>query len=276
MSGLRFGGDPVTGRPFVTVSQSWLNEFFNCPELARRKALTGLKDGGTDATAIGTGLHSGAEAHLIHGLGFDACLEAAIASFRKEAQHPQFRYVQVGTEATAIKYLTTCFTSWWNDVRPKVGKPLAIEWPFKVLLYAEEHYDVYLTGVLDCVDDNGIIWDWKTANDAEKYGKRKHWEYQRWSIQPTAYDLGWFRETGEHATFIFACVLKGASTKPAQFVPVTRDDTHAAWLEAQIRPIMALVQALPQGPWPLRDQQVLCSPKWCPAWDDCKGKFVTM
>lgn len=279
MPGLTYKTDD-NGRRYVKVSQSWLNTFFNCPELARQQAFEGLIDGGSDATAMGTGLHSGAETHLLHGGNLADCIEAAVASFRHETTLPGFRWIQVKGEATALKYIDTLVTTWWNDVRPRLGAPVAVEWGFRTFLFTYQcrdgsELDVYLSGALDYVDDLGIIWDWKTANDAEKYGKRKGWEFQRWSIQPTSYSKGWFDATGEYAPFIFATCLKGNTPKPAQFTTVSRNEQHWAWLQRQIEPIIDLADS-DLKTWPLRDQHVLCSPKWCPAWDTCKGALVDM
>lgn len=270
---MRHGFD-AAGKPTITLHQSWLNTFFNCPELARRIAYEGLDDPGSDATAIGTGMHAGIE-HKLHNpeATYDDCYGAAVASFHHEASLPGFRYVQVKSAGTALGYLDTCLTTWWTDVHPIMGSPIAIEWSFKILLYETPEYDVYLGGAVDCVDDNGTMWDWKTAMDAEKYGKRKNWEYQRWSIQPTTYTKAWHEETGEHAAWMFAVCLKGAHPKPAQFVPVSRNAEHWAWLHTQIVPIVDLGMSGLKA-WPLRDQHVLCSPKWCPAWDTCKGLQV--
>lgn len=277
MPGLTYETDD-NGRKSTNISQSWLNTFFNCPELARREVFEQLESSGTDATAIGTGLHSAAEAHLKDGADYDQCLDAAVASFRHEVSLPGFRWVQIKSEDTAIKYLTTCVNSWWDGVRPQLGAPVAVEWKFKTLLFTRTdkgagELDVYLSGALDFVDDNGIIWDWKTAGDADKYGKRKAWEYERWSIQPTAYTLGWFRETGEYAPFTFAVVMKGAQPKEAQFLTVERDERHWAWLTRQVESVMDLAESRLSG-WPLRDQHALCSERWCPAWSTCKGAFI--
>lgn len=263
------------GRTEITMHQSWLNTFANCPELARRTAFDGLDDPGSDATAIGTGLHSGAEHHLLTGAAFDACYDMAVESFRHEVSLDGFQWVQVKNESTALTYLRVCLMTWFSDILPQLGTPVAVEHRFKVPLYEDDKHVVMLGGTIDYVDDLGLIWDWKTAMDADKYGKRKQWEYKRWSIQPTPYTYAWHHETGEYAPFIFAVTLKGAQQKPAQFVTVERNETHWAWMERQVRGIVTLWEA-GLSEWPLRDTHVLCSPRWCPAWTTCKGKYVTM
>lgn len=263
-----------SGRRTYVLRQSWLNTYFDCPELARRDMLKQVPDNSTDATAMGTALHAGAEHHLKTGAPYHECLEMAEQAFMACTEEPGFRWVQVKSEATALAYLTNCLTAWWNDVLPKLGNPLVIEHNFQVPLYSTDTYEVTLSGTIDYVDDNGVIWDWKTANDADKYG-RKAWEHKRWSIQPTVYTYAWWIETGEYAPFVFAACLKAAGIKPAQFVHVHRNEDHWAWLRHQIEPIVAQVEA-DLRVWPVRDQHVLCSTKWCPVWDDCKGKMITM
>lgn len=260
------------GRKQITLRQSWLNTFFNCPELARREAFEGLEGTETDATAIGTAMHAGAELAVTGAYDYKSCLDYALSEFERLA--PEVRWVQVKRKDTALQYVQTCFDTWWADVRPLLGEPLGIEHTFNVVLWEDDDYVVRLSGTMDFVDDLSIIWDWKSAGDADKYG-RNAWEHKRWSIQPTVYTYAWWVETGEVVPFTFAACLKGPTRRPAQFVTVTRDETHWDWLGQQIRPIIDLWEADLKA-WPLRDQHVLCSPKWCPAWDTCKGQAVTL
>jgi hypothetical protein len=45
-------------------------------------------------------------------------------------------------------------------------------------------------------------------------------------------------------------------------------------LETQVKQLVSML-ALPDGmSWPMNDQHALCSPKWCPFWDGCKGSHV--
>lgn len=260
------------GRKEITLRQSWLNTFFNCPELARREAFEGLESVETDATAIGTAMHAGAELAVTGAYNYKSCLDYALSEFERLA--PEVRWVQVKRKDTALQYVQTCFDTWWADVRPLLGEPLGIEHTFNVVLWEDDDYVVRLSGTMDFVDDLSIIWDWKSAANADKYG-RNAWEHKRWSIQPTVYTYAWWVETGEVVPFTFAACLKGFTRRPAQFVTVTRDQTHWDWLGQQIRPIIDLWEA-DLKVWPLRDQHVLCSPKWCPAWDTCKGQAVTL
>ena len=253
-----------------TFHQSWLNTYMNCPEQARLDTHAGH----TDATAIGTALHWAAEGVLRHGWGLAEARRQAVLMFTDLVNEDAgVRFVQVKTPDTAIAYLSSCVDAWWHDVYPCLGAPVAIEHEFSVWLDDYDGIEVRLGGTIDYVDDNGIIWDWKTAGDADKYG-RKAWEHKRWSIQPTVYTYAWHHLTDEYAPFVFAACLKGPQRKPAQFVTVERAEGHWEWLRKQIRTIIDQAHASPDGPWPLRDQHVLCSPKWCPVWDQCKGKHV--
>lgn len=255
-----------------TIHQSWLNTYFNCPELARREMLGLVGHQETDATAIGTGLHAGVEHHLRTGSTYHEALKVAQDAFVECMKHPDARWVQAKNGSTALRYIDSCLQAWWSDIRPRVGRPVAIEESFKVQLTDR----IWLGGTIDYVDDLGLIWDWKTANDADKYG-RKAWEIKRWSVQPTAYTFAWCELTGETAPFIFAATLKGATPRPAQMVLVERGPAEWQWLAHQLEAIVDMrEQQGVDAPWPMRDQHVLCSPKWCPAWDVCKGSLVTL
>ena len=120
--------------------------------------------------------------------------------------------------------------------------------------------DVELTGTIDCVDEGGFVWDWKTA--ARSYAATA-WEYQRWAIQPTVYcfatDLNLFQ---------YGVLVHNGD---AEIVTVERDVPHFQFLAHQIDRIVDLIEAdLPH--WPLNDQGWWCSERWCAAWADCKGR----
>ena len=264
------------GRIVYTFRQSWIGSFLRCPELARREAFDpDFVSGGSDATAIGTAMHAGAEHNLRESATFDECLDKAVAEFDYETTLPGFRYVQVAKRETAITQVQNTLDVWYHQIRPKVGIPISIEDKFSVELYSDEHMVIMLNGTMDCVDDHGMMWDWKTANDKEKYGQRKAWEYQRWAVQPTVYTYAWYVLSGEIVPFTFAVALKGKPNQDAQFLAVDREQHHWDWLAEQLRSVINMYATMGEaGPWPLNDQHVLCSPRWCANWADCKGAII--
>ena len=68
---------------------------------------------------------------------------------------------------------------------------------------------------------------------------------------------------------------KGATPGPPESVLVKRSPHNWDWLRVQVENMLTVQHALPDGPWPITDSHVLCSPKWCPVWDSCKGGFVS-
>lgn len=117
----------------------------------------------------------------------------------------------------------------------------------------------------------GIVWDWKTAG--RQY---ESWEKERWAIQPSVYTWAACHEwpelndfTDPH-TFTYAVMLKNGSTA-VQILDVERHQGHWNWMIRQARAIANMVRTNENGPWPLMDHGWHCSPKWCGAWDACKG-----
>ena len=78
----------------------------------------------------------------------------------------------------------------------------------------------------------------------------------------------------EFAIPTFAVVTK--TPEPiADTFDTTRTHGHAAWLLEQLRSFVAMREGMSVDvPWPKNDQHALCSQKWCPAWDTCKGQHI--
>jgi hypothetical protein len=133
---------------------------------------------------------------------------------------------------------------------------------------------ITIAGTMDYVDEFECIWDWKTAGrEYEAY------EYKRYKIQPTVYTFALAHELGLHDhpevvdwEFSYGISIK-SGRKTNQMLHVTRNNGHWSWLQEQFVAIGNLILAdLPT--WPLNDQGWWCSPKWCSAWDQCKGKHL--
>jgi hypothetical protein len=59
-------------------------------------------------------------------------------------------------------------------------------------------------------------------------------------------------------------------------VSVVRSANNWSWLETVVHRLVNFAYNMGlDREWPLDDQHVLCSPKWCTFFDNgCKGKFV--
>jgi hypothetical protein len=258
-------GIDVTDQGYV-FSQSWLNTYFNCPEQARLEMVGEMPRIESDATAIGTAIHSGIEAVLRGGtetVGYDTCID----TFNELAATPEFQWVQIKSEHTAWNMIGRLWDAWCTDIHPQLPHVEHIEHKFELQLAD----NMWMRGAIDAIDEHGNVWDWKTAGRPYEA-----WEKERFAIQPTVYTAA-VAQMGEYEPrdsweFSYAVMLKSGRTS-TQIVTVQRTQAHWDWLAAQCESIVQLIQAN-LNVWPLRDQHALCSPKWCKAWDKCKGKFL--
>lgn len=265
-----------------TFHQSWLNTFANCPEQARLELVGQLPRESSDAAAIGQALHTGVETVLRDGGELGDAIEAATERFFWETEQEGFRWVQVKTVDTAARYVSTLVNSWYRDVYPQLGDPIRLEDKFDVPLEIGHDRIIRIAGAYDFIDHSGI-WDWKTANRPYE-----QWEVDRFKIQPTVYSAAYAVECLNEATnggasilslspidFTYAVGLKGRPPRePFQLLTTTRGPEEWKWLTHQLHRIIDLVEADLER-WPLNDQGWHCSPRWCSAWDECKGKYVT-
>lgn len=278
MPGIKVNPERADGRMEVVFSQSWLNTFMECPEQARLEMVGQMPKSSSDATAIGTAVHAGIEAVL---LNKGDPLEAATQAFEAEVMQPHFRWVQTKTLATAHQHIAMALDAWHATIFPQLSAVRSIEEKFRLFLCSGETagkpWVAYVEGAWDAEFDDGL-WDWKTANDERKYKGGfggEGWKLKRWAIQPTVYTLAKATRDDcfDSQPFTFGAMVKGTSM--AQTLEVQRGPDEWAWLRVQVGSIMALITAnLPQ--WPLNDQHALCSGKFCPVWDSCKGKHVTL
>lgn len=264
----------------ITLHQSDIGTFSTCPEQARRKWFTDLEDSTTDAAAIGTGSHSAYE-YRLKALrdGLDPQSTAFLQQLACEAydeieRTENLRYVQQKDAAASHELIRVCVENWVRDVQPKVliNEKLQLELHFDVHFMHYKGWEIRLAGFIDCVTANGI-WDWKTANQAYK-----QWEKQRWAIQPTVYTAATV-SLGLHewpVTFKYAVAEKKKKNGEVEIIPVTRTAEHLEWLKAQVGALVDYWRHTPEtSTWLMRDDHVLCSPKWCPVWADCKGAYLS-
>jgi hypothetical protein len=278
-------------RKTYTFRQSWAKDFLLCPERSRRSAFDPEWDSpDTDATVLGTALHEYMESRL-HGLSHSEAEEDAVAWLDARMEAEDFERIQIKGDDTLRGKLVGCASRMNVSVVPSIPPvdPAEIERVFDVPLTADG--TIRLKGAWDARDINGRIWDWKTAAQIERY---QGWEIDRWHVQPTFYcvaaaivdlveahgedaamELMW-KEVPTSAMvevdFTYAVVSK--STQPiAKLFHTTRNIGHASWLAEQLRSFVNLYEGVGvDHAWPKNDQHALCSAKWCPAWDDCKGK----
>lgn len=278
--------DEKTGLWIHNFSQSFIGGFQHCPEQARADYFQETpKDDYTDSTALGTAAHAGAEYALEEKRDREVppVHDVIEVAFDELEGIGEWKYTKLSLKQIEAA-LPRMISAFMADVLPRVD-PLQIELRFKVPLYRGKKRQVNLVGTMDCLDVNGLPWDWKTASRAHDV-----WEKQRWATQPTVYtyaaqwleqynmlaDVDDWPEGRENdfemvpSEFMYGVMLHNGDT---QVYPVHRDATFVTWLR-QVASQIAWMVEHDVKPWPLNDGGWWCSEKWCPLWSECKGKYM--
>lgn len=250
----------------------------------------------TDAATVGTVLHATIEEELENG-AFDSERDAAawaahhFVDVLEDYQKRGCGYSMstFGDMSKAIAALDSLVVSWYRcsertELLSAGDKPL-VEWQFD-MLFAEipvkkhgkkaEDVPVYLAGTADIVHDNKL-WDWKSAGS-----EYRQWEKQRWDRQPDVYTWA-ARQAGLIVpdseglfTFEFKVFIRRAAPAAPQTITVRRSPNHWLWLREIVARLVNMSYNLGMDrEWPLDDQHVLCSPKWCSYFDMCKGAHIS-
>lgn len=264
--------DPKNKR--IYVRQSWIGDALICPQRSRYALTMPKMRRGSDATAIGTGVHAGIERYLTGELGtLDEFLETVQATVALELD----KDIKLTGLTDDMDNLRSCVdsmgTGWWENIRPLVPMGGLVEHKFQAPLdvLAPHDHSVWLEGTIDYVGPDGSLWDWKTSSRTY-YGKEK----QSQSHQATAYitacrKLGLIPDDDAPSVFRFGVMVRQATPK-TQVITVTRGKDQVHWFRRQVSSIVnTAVQSWGLNDWPMNDQHGLCSPKWCDYWSVCKG-----
>lgn len=268
----------------ITLHQSDIETWHTCGEQLRLTHKTTNRDE-TDAATVGTAMHGLIQHELDE--GFYKTLKGAqsfaankfvdlLQSYKDEGSN--YSRSSFKTDLKALDQIKTLVTAWFHSPERdelKFEHNLKVEWDFDVPFATYGDVQVRLAGTSDLVlVDRNQVWDWKSAGRSYE-----RWEKQRWAIQPTVYTFAASHEgllvPDEFGRFEFhnKVFVRGQTGAP-QDVTVYRSQSNFEWLEIQIGSMLAVMSALPEGPWPLNDHGALCGPKWCAFWSDCKGRFI--
>lgn len=271
------------GRRLWVLSQSQLKQIDVCPERGRLTLLGEMPRYSTDSTALGHAVHEAIEACLtdvIDGFGPWALrdmIDVAIMSFEEEMADPTSRWVKVKTSPTIHAQLGRCLTTWYELVLPTLD-PFAVEVNFGPLtIHEDESRVIQVLGQIDYVDAQTGLADWKTTGR-----EWIEWEHKRWDVQPTLYTAAFYAYWGDPLAklpppisddFEFPApwtwhVLNVDGSY--QRIETTRSFADWDWLTDRCLVVAKQLEGQLEH-WPLNDTSALCSPKYCGAWDTCKG-----
>lgn len=264
--------DKSTNR--IYVRQSWIGSYLICPQRGRYDMTMPQLRQGSDATAIGTGIHSAIEDYLNGKL--DDSIDTFIASCRTnvllELEKPNLRKSSISNDMDSLLVIVESMAvGWWDTIRPHVPLGGVTEYKFSCPIGSSTSgTELWLEGTMDYLAPDGTIWDWKTAGRSYSAKEKQKQSHQATSYVLAARKLG-LVDTSEPTLFRFGVMLKQHTPK-AHIVTVSRDAGQVAWLERQITSIVNTASTLGTGvEWPMNDQHNLCSSMWCDYWTMCKG-----
>lgn len=263
------------GRRLHIFRQSSLKKIDDCLELARRLMSGELERHDSDSSALGTAAHAAIEASIqgeLSGQGWlslDEMLYIAITEFDELSAAEGFLWIKTKNASTIHKRLERILIAWWGNVQPRlIPEAAELMWG-PITFHEDDKRVIQMTGCIDYVDLVTGLADWKTASR-----EWTPWEHKRWDIQPTIYTWAHHHEFDEREVpsvypFTFHVLYLDGSY---QEITVQRHRGDWEWVKQRCLVVAELIEAaIPR--WPMNDNQALCSPKWCPAWDTCKGQF---
>lgn len=251
----------------VYFRQSWVNNFLLCNDRARLDVET---DETNEAAALGTALHAGIEAGLRGTATTPTQVsEVAIATLIELESHFTYDDLDRDRCVAYLRHWSQMLRTQPEFMSLRNNDNAVIEEYFCVPVDRMGDVTMYWEGTADAADVPNCVIDWKTTG--RKY---QRWEKQRWAVQPTVYaeaarQYGWVNN--DIVDFKFVVFEKSLSTSAPEVVTVTRGPGHTAWLTRMLWRAYDLRQV---AEWPLNDAHALCSQKWCPVWDKCKGLHV--
>lgn len=263
----------------VWVRQSWLNTLTICPERARFDITLPTWRRGSDATAIGTGMHTAIEGFLNGQYAtyddFYAVAEAAVYS---ELEKPDV--VRGGVDPDKIPaFIESMSKAFLDDIAPEVALGGVAEHNFHVVTdWTVGPYKLGFSGTIDYVAPDGVIWDWKTAARAYSAGEK-----QKQSIQASVYAYAACNEFPETVSmdmstpldFRYGVMVRQEKPR-GQIVRITRSKGQMEWMLHQVTAsVSSVLHRGTESVWIRNDQHNLCNSKWCDYWSICKGAYIS-
>lgn len=261
----------------IGVRQSWVNDALMCMERGRLAYMKPEFRRGSDATVLGTAMHTAIEQVLLGKCDINDIGDAAVFGLQ-QAMNSDERWTYTSLTPEDMRPLAIAMSQGWaRDVAPHVEFGGIVEHKFYVPMNTIEHdgkeYVIQLEGTMDYVSPSGKLWDWKSAK--RKYNQR---ELQKQNIQSQVYALAAVKSglvSDWPVSFTFGVMIRKEKSEGSR-TTVIRTARHGAWIERQITNLVSAALRLGNDlPWPQVDQGYLCSETWCPWWSVCKGAALT-
>ena len=255
-------------KPHLSATQ--LEMYCRCPESYRRRYLEGEVIPPGIALLKGSGFHKGAEVNMRQkiethrDLPVSDVVDASVAAFEEAtageyilSEEEESRGATV-VVADAKDDLAAMATVHATDQAPDY-QPVAVE---KRVLIELPEAPRDLLGIIDLVDDQDRVVDFKTA------GRKKSQGEADVSTQLTVYAAAFTREHGAPpAELRLDCVVQTKRTTSRQVVATTRDSDDFSALAARIN---AVTQAIAAGSFPpALPGTWWCSDRFCGYWRTC-------
>lgn len=255
--------------------QSHLDTFLLCPERARLGIQHPELNTEGDAAMAGTAAHAAIEAFLNGEIRPEQMAAYAYEWAIEACKVHDINWQKFKDPPELAGHAARCAQAWLEGIAPYVPLGGMTEYKYKLILGEFRGRKYGIKGSIDYVPPEPVheLFDWKTSGS-----EFKHWEKQRWAIQPTAYAaaahnlLGW-----EYPIrFTYGVMQRRAGPAVPQVLTVTRTAGHEAWLRQVIQSYMTLALGVGfEDQWPVDNTTALCSQTWCDHWTMCQGMFIT-
>jgi hypothetical protein len=276
----------------ITMRQSWVDTFGRCPEQARASVVFPEDDGEGDAAMAGTSAHAGIEQFLMGNIEWGemvaharsvAAEAAAHGVEQKDGRVERVQYKSFEGPDEMVHWAGHCVQSWQEQIYPWMQAEGITEGQaearFEYDAFVHRGWTIAHQGQVDWVPHKkNLLVDWKTSKSKYRQGDK-----QRWAVQPSAYasaavngEFG--REFELPLKFVYGVMVRLKTKQSAQLVEVERHQGHIDWYNSRCRSAADLfIDVGLDRPWTTIDSgNYLCSPKWCPNYSKCRGKYISV
>ena len=262
----------------IAIRQSWLDTALTCPNRGRLAIVRPDLDWEGDAAAAGTAMHTAIEG-VLNGADIGTIGAAASQHAMDLIRSLPIEFKSFAGADELIHHARNCAEAWARDLYPIVA-PLGVqatEAKFSFPAFTHRAWTIEFQGTCDLVPlTSNTLWDWKSSGS-----KWKQRDKQRSNVQSTIYALaavnGCFdREYHWPIEFNFGVMVRAKGPAHGYAVTVLREAAHARWVERRVRQFVDMYLDLGlDNEWPALDEHYLCSQKWCPWYELCRGQHLT-